>query len=107
MSNLSYVITHDTIFLVLQLTAGIGISILYYGTLWLTIQVLPLVRHPKILMLGSFAGRMIIILSASYLIIMCMDGHWERLMACMLGFLLTRLFLIRYCFNPQKFFSKG
>lgn len=106
MSYLSYVITYDNIFLVLQLTAGIGISIFYYGSLWLTIRTLPLVRRPKLFMLGSFIGRMVIILSALYLAIVNMDGRWERLLACMLGFLLMRTYLIRYCFNPSVFSVK-
>ncbi len=107
MSHLSYVITYDNIFCVLQLTAGIGISIFYYGSLWLTVRTISLVRRPKSLMLGSFIGRTIIILSALCLIIKTMDGRWERLMACMLGFLVMRIYLVRYCSGHLMLSIKG
>lgn len=106
MSYLSYVITYNNIFLVLQLTAGIGISIFYYGSLWMTIRTLSLVHHPKLFMLGSFIGRTILILSALYLTVANMDGRWERLLAWLLGFFLMRMYLIRYYFNPPMFSKK-
>ena len=72
--------------------AGIGLGLLYFGGLWLTVRALSTVRRPGLLTLGSFAGRMAVTLVSFYLI---MGGHWERLLAALLGFLLTRGMLVR------------
>jgi F1F0 ATPase subunit 2 len=40
----------------------------------------------------SFFGRLGIIIFGFYLI---MDGHWERMMVCMIGFLIMRGILVR------------
>ncbi len=111
MEYLSYVITYNNLFLVLQLIAGIGLGILYYGSLWLTVQILPWIPRPKLFMLGCFIGRMIVVASALCLMSITVDHHWERLMVCMLGFLLIRIYLIQYYSHPFRLptlrFPKG
>jgi F1F0 ATPase subunit 2 len=43
-------------------------------------------------MLGSFVVRLLVTLCGMYLV---MDGKWERLLACLAGFLLMRIVLTR------------
>lgn len=78
--------------LALSLLAGAGIGIFYFGGLWLTVRRLPTAQHPALLTLGSFFGRSAATLFGFYLV---MDGRWERLITCLLGFVAMRIILVR------------
>lgn len=78
--------------LILALAAGIGLGVFYFGGLWLTVRRLPTAQHPALLSLLSFFARLGIVLSGFYLV---MDGHWQRLLACLFGFLGVRFILVR------------
>jgi F1F0 ATPase subunit 2 len=82
----------EVIILITAFAAGIGLGTFYFGGLWLTVQRLPKVRRPALLSMCSFFGRLGIVLFGFYLI---MDGHWERIIVCMLGFLTMRVILTR------------
>ncbi|UJS17292.1 MAG: ATP synthase subunit I [Candidatus Jettenia sp.] len=84
---------NDIIFIVLSLANGIGLSILYFGGLWLTVQVLPVSSRPAFFMAGSFLMRIAATLCGLYFIIA--HGEWKSLLAFMLGFLFTRIVLIQ------------
>lgn len=84
--------------LAMAFAAGIGLSILFFGGLWLTVQRIPTAAWPGLLALGSFWGRSVLCIAGFYLV---MDGHWTRLVACFLGFLLARLVLIRRWRSPR------
>jgi F1F0 ATPase subunit 2 len=84
--------------LVLALAVGIGLGVVFFGGLWLTLLKLPASRWPTLLMLGSLVGRTAITLAGFYLV---MDGNWQRLLACVLGFVLARQLLIRR-FGPVQ-----
>ena len=78
--------------LILALAAGIGLGVFYFGGLWLTVRRLPTAQRPALLSLLSFFARLGVVLSGFYL---AMDGHWQRLLACLLGFLGARVILVR------------
>lgn len=78
--------------LAVALAAGAGMGAIFFGGLWLTLLKLPTVRWPILLVMGSMVGRMGIVLIGFYLI---MNGNWQRLIACVLGFILMRQLLIR------------
>ncbi|MDI6687544.1 MAG: ATP synthase subunit I [Desulfobacterales bacterium] len=88
----------EVIILITAFAAGIGLGTFYFGGLWLTVQRLPRVRRPALLSMCSFFGRLGIVLFGFYLI---MDGHWERVIACMLGFLTMRAILTRF-WGPHR-----
>jgi F1F0 ATPase subunit 2 len=73
------------------LTAGLALGFFYFGGLWLTVRELPAMRRPALWMLASFAGRTGLSVAGFYLV---MDGRWERLGVCFLGFLLARTLLV-------------
>ena len=73
--------------------AGIAISTFYFGGLWLTMRQIPRASQPQLLMAASFLGRIGVALLAFYLVA---GGHWQRLVACFLGFLLLRTVLMRW-----------
>jgi F1F0 ATPase subunit 2 len=78
--------------LILALAAGIVLGTFYFGGLWLTVRRLPTAQRPALLSLLSFFARLGVVLSGFYLV---MDGHWQRLLACLLGFLGVRFLLVR------------
>jgi F1F0 ATPase subunit 2 len=84
---------NEVLSLMLALVAGSGLGVIFFGGLWLTLLNLPTTRRPLLLTLGSLAGRMGIALLGFYLI---MDGSWQRLIACVLGFFLVRQVFIRW-----------
>jgi F1F0 ATPase subunit 2 len=78
--------------LFLAFVAGIVVGLFYFGGLWLTVQRLPQTRRPAVLSLVSLFIRLGLTLAVFYLV---MAGRWERLLACLAGFLLMRLLLVR------------
>ncbi|NVM21540.1 MAG: ATP synthase subunit I [Desulfobacterales bacterium] len=78
--------------ILIALISGFGLGIFYFGGLWLTVGKLPTARRPALLSLASFFGRFGVVLVGFYFV---MGGHWERLLACLLGFLATRSILVR------------
>jgi len=71
---------------------GMGTGIVYFGGLWWTVRQLPFVRQPGLLTMGSFLVRTGISLTAFYL---ASEGHWERILISLLGFIIIRGFLVR------------
>jgi F1F0 ATPase subunit 2 len=78
--------------LLLALIAGAGLGVIFFGGLWLTLRWLPGARWPMLLALGSLLLRMGIVVGGILLVI---DGSLYRLLACVLGFIVTRQLLIR------------
>ncbi len=76
----------------LSALAGLLLGLFYFGGLWLTVRKIPGSGNPGILILGSFVVRLLVTLSGMYLV---MDGKWERLVACLAGFLVLRIVLTR------------
>jgi F1F0 ATPase subunit 2 len=72
--------------------AGLALGALYFTGLWQTVKRMPTSERPLRLMLGSFALRLIVLLTAFFFI---MGGHWERLAAAMIGFVTIKIFLTR------------
>lgn len=90
--------TNDILQLALALGAGAILGALFFGGLWLTVQILPTTRWPVLVAFGSMMGRIGVAVLGFYLI---MDGSWQRLLACLVGFILMRQALIRWLRPPQ------
>lgn len=75
---------------VLACAAGLVLGLVYFGGLWLTIRQMPRSRHPVALFLASLILRSVIAVTGFFLI---MGNHWERAIACLVGFMLVRLIL--------------
>ncbi|TLN14649.1 ATP synthase subunit I [bacterium] len=78
--------------LVLAVAAGLVLGLFYFGGLWLTVRRLVLCKKPGLLMFSSFVVRTFFSLGGLYLV---MAGDWQRLLACLAGFLLVRFLLVR------------
>jgi F1F0 ATPase subunit 2 len=84
--------THAITLLAPAFLAGALLAGVYLGALWLTVQRLPRVRYPAGWLVGSWIARTALLLGGLYLFT---AGHWERLLACLLGFLVTRTLVLQ------------
>ncbi len=77
--------------LALAWAAGIGLGLFYFGGLWLTVRQLPTCRWPVPMVMASFVLRTAVVVLGFYAV---MGGHWERVLACLVGFAMVRLFMV-------------
>ncbi len=82
----------DTLTLMGALGTGLSLGALFFGGLWWTVRTVTTCRHPALLLLTSFALRASIALVGIYF---AFGGHWDRLLACMLGFVIARFVVTR------------
>jgi F1F0 ATPase subunit 2 len=92
----------SVIILIVMGLLGMGIGAVYFIALWKTVSHIPQAHHPVLLTFGSFLGRMIITIGIFTLI--AIGGHWDRLLACLVGFILSRIVLVRHYrhFGPEE-----
>lgn len=82
----------EAVWLILTLLAGGLLGLAYFSGLWWTTQQLTTAKHPALLFLGSFLVRLVVVLGGFYLVA---GERWERMIACLAGFLLARGWLLR------------
>ena len=82
----------DALRLVLALVTGLLLGAIFFGGLWWTVRKGFSSRQPALWFCGSLLLRTSIALTGFYFIA-C--GHWERLLLCLLGFVLARLIVTR------------
>ena len=71
---------------------GLALGVAYFGALWLSVRHLPQTKRPALLLAASALVRFTLLAAAFVLV---MDTGWERLLVCILGFLVGRHVLIR------------
>jgi F1F0 ATPase subunit 2 len=86
---------NETESLLFACMTGVLAGIFFYGGLWWTVQKGLRSSRPALWFLGSLIVRTSVTLFAVYLV---SDGHWMRLLVCMVGFavagkLITRSFV--------------
>lgn len=79
--------------LAIAATAGLALGLFFFGALWLTVRQLPTARWPGLLIIVSFVVRMAVVVVGFYVV---MGDRWERILACLAGFLLARTLLISW-----------
>jgi F1F0 ATPase subunit 2 len=79
---------NDTLTLVLAWVAGGVLGAMFFGGLWWTVRKGVSSKQPALWFFGSLLLRMSIALAGSYFV---SGGHWERLLLCLLGFVMARL----------------
>ncbi len=79
--------------LAIALFLGAVLSGIYFGALWLTLRRLTHSRRPAVLLTLSLLVRLALLLTGFYLILV--GGHWDRLLAALLGFITARTLLMR------------
>ena len=90
---------HETLSLVPALVAGVLLGVIFFGGLWWTVRKGVSFKNPALWFLGSLLLRMSIALAGFYVV---SNGHWERLLVCLLGFLIARLVVTRFTGPPVE-----
>ena len=79
---------NETLTLILALAAGGGLGAVFFGGLWWTVRKGVSSKQPVLWIFGSLLLRGGLALTGFYFV---SDGHWQRLLACLLGFVMARL----------------
>ena len=83
---------NETWSLALALVTGGLLGAIFFGGLWWTVQKVVSSKWSALGFLGSLLVRTSITLAGFYFI---GRGHWERLLVCLLGFVIARLIVMR------------
>jgi F1F0 ATPase subunit 2 len=89
----------ESLALVLALLAGSFLGAAFFGGLWWTIRRGVSSKSPALWFLGSILFRTVIAVIGFYLV---GRGDWYRLLACLLGFILTRTLATRLTRAPSE-----
>lgn len=76
----------------LTLLAGLGIGLLFFGGLWLTVRALPVAsttNRTVLLSLGSFMLRLLLATGGFYLV--ARETDWLGVLFALLGFMIMRV----------------
>lgn len=79
---------NNALTLVLAWGAGVALGALFFGGLWWTVRKGVSSTQPAAWFVGSLLARMAITLAGFYFVA---RGHWDRLLLCLLGFLIARV----------------
>jgi len=90
---------NETLTLVLTLVTGVLLGAMFFGGLWWTVRKGVSSKQPAFWFFGSLLLRTSIALAGFYFIA---RGHWERMLVCLLGFVMARLIVIRLTRAAEK-----
>ena len=83
---------NEPLSLAFALAAGAVLGAMFYGGLWWTVRRGVSSRRPALLFIGSLLLRMGLALTGLFFVA---AGQWQRLLLCLLGFVLARIVVIR------------
>jgi F1F0 ATPase subunit 2 len=83
---------NEPLMLVVAASAGLALGALFFGGLWWTVSNGVSSPQPALWFFVSLPLRMGIVLAGFYVV---GGGQWERLLACLLGFVLARVVVMR------------
>ena len=83
---------NETLALVLAWGAGGLLGAIFFGGLWWTVRRGLASKRPALWFLGSLLLRTSLVLAGFYVV---SGGHWERLVVCLIGFVVARLIVTR------------
>ena len=90
---------NETLSLLLALVAGVLLGAIFFGGLWWTVQKVVSSKRSALWVFCSLLLRMSIVLAGFYFIA---HGHWERLLLCLLGFVVARPIVMRFTRAVEK-----
>jgi F1F0 ATPase subunit 2 len=86
-----------TLALALALATGLLLGAIFFGGLWWTVRKGVSSKRPALLFLASLLLRTAVVVAGFYVV---SDGHWQRLLACVLGFTIARFVVTRLAGPP-------
>lgn len=90
---------NDPFILVLAWLAGLLLGAVFFGGLWWTVRRGVASARPAVWFLVSLLLRLAIVLAGFYFV---GQGDWRRLMACLVGFVIVRIFIARFSLTSAK-----
>ena len=88
---------NNFLILALALVAGLLLGTIFFGGLWWTVRKGVSSEHPALWFLGSMLLRMSLVLTGFYFV---GRGDWQRLIVCLLGFIIARFIVMRLTRTP-------
>ena len=88
---------NESVSLAGALVTGILLGTIFFGGLWWTVRHGIEAKHPALWFLGSLLLRTGIVLAGFYVVA---GGHWERLLLCLLGFVIAHFIVTRFTGPP-------
>jgi len=83
---------NEFLYMFLALATGLALGAIFFGGLWLTVKKAVTSKVPALWFLVSLFFRVGVTLIGFYVISL---GSWERLLICLLGFVIARSIVIR------------
>jgi F1F0 ATPase subunit 2 len=90
---------NEALSLAFVLVAGVLLGAVFFGGLWWTVRQGVSSKQVALWFLGSLLLRMGVTLVGFYFV---SSGHWQRLLLCLLGFVLARLIVTRLMRPPGE-----
>ena len=79
---------NEALTFVLAWIGGAGLGAIFFGGLWWTVQRGVSSTQPALWFVGSLLFRMTVAMCGFYFV---SNGHWDRLLSCLLGFFMANL----------------
>ena len=93
---------NETLTLVLVLVTGVLLGVMFFGGLWWTVRKGVSSKQPAFWFFGSLLLRTSITLAGFYF---ASGGHWNRLLICLLGFVIGRFIVMRLTGPPIEHYN--
>ena len=90
---------NDWLTLALASMAGMLLGAIFFGGLWWTVRKGVSSERPALWFFGSALLRTGVVLAGFYFV---SGGHWERLLLCLLGFVMARLVVTRLTRSSEE-----
>jgi len=87
---------NEAVTLVAAGVAGLLHGAIFFGGLWWTVRKGVSAKRPALLFLVSLVLRVVVVVAGFAVI---GDGHWQRLLVCLLGFVIAR-FMVTWLAGP-------
>ena len=84
--------------MLLSFIAGALLGIFFFGGLWWTTKKAVRSKSPALWFLVSLFVRLGITITGFYLVA---HDHWERMLICLLGFVIARMIVMRFTQVPE------
>ncbi len=88
---------NETLMRVLAGAVGLVLGAIYFRGLWWTVRKAVSSSRPAAWFLGSMLLRMSMVLAGFHLV---GRGHWDRLLVCLVGFIIARWIVMRLTRTP-------